>query len=104
MICIAYCMKAIRSPTCIWPLPIRRPPNQTIANAGEVQDQHHHRHHERHDSVDLDRCIGQVLVGMIEAGLLSWSKRLKERMTRMPVKSFAKHQIELIDFHLHNFE
>ena len=40
------------------------------SDAGEIQNEHHDRHQRSHDSVDLDGCIGQVLVGMIEAGLL----------------------------------
>ncbi|MNN47608.1 hypothetical protein D3C81_1620370 [compost metagenome] len=47
MICIAYCKKAIKSPTCICSASIRRPPYQMIATE--------------------DRFMTSIIIGIINA-------------------------------------
>ena len=69
-ICMAYCMKAIMSPTCMVDAATWCAPTQMIASDQAVHDQHHQRHHDHHDPVDEQAGTGQVLVGLVEAVLL----------------------------------
>ena len=57
---MAYCRNAIREPTCISPLSMRRPPNQMIAIEVKFIMSIIDREQKAHDAVDLDGRTGQV--------------------------------------------
>ena len=66
-ICMAYWMNAMRLPTCISPRSMRWAPNQMMATVGEVHQEHHRGHHERHELVHPDGDVREVEVGLVEA-------------------------------------
>ena len=59
IICMAYCMAAIISPTCMAPISTCWAPTQMISSIDTVHDQHHHGHQEDHHPVDEEADSGQ---------------------------------------------
>jgi len=97
MICMAYCRKAIISPTCMLPLSIRMPPAHTITI--------------------LVKFITSIIMGSIDAFTIltlmavevsslfaspnrffSWPMRLKARITRIPVRFSRSTRLSLSSF------
>ena len=96
---MAYCMKAIISPTCISRIHlVSAHPDDQQHDA--VHDQHHYRHHEHHNAVDEETGLGQVGVGGIEL-LLLVLLGVESPDDHQAGRDFARDQIEFVDQFLH---
>ena len=102
-ICMAYCMNAIMSPTCMLRLRhlVRADPDDQQRQA--VHDEHHHRHHDHHDAVDEQAGAGQVLVGLVEAVLLE-VLHVEGADDHHARQVLARHQVEPVDQVLDDLE
>ena len=93
---MAYCRKAIISPTCSVDAATWCAPTQMMSTDKSVHQQHHQGHHHHHNAVDKQAVAGEVLVGFIKALKFKFLG-IESADDHDAGKSFTGHQVEAVD-------